>query len=172
MLHMSNISVPLENDKPPTFGWLMIDKKPIQALQKLAVEQPVAMGMLMYLVGNMSRSNAVMASQQSIAKQLNVSSRSIKTAVAVLEERQFIQIVKIGTANAYIVNTRVAWQGKRAARYAHFHADILAYEVEQVAGKIDDKTPLQQFPKLEDGERYLVGNEPIEPPDQQEMDLP
>lgn len=169
---MTNISIPLtEEDLPPTFGWLMIDKKPVQMLKVLAIKHPVAMGTLMHMVENMSRSNAFMASQQSIAKALDVSPRAIKMAVSELESRKFIQIVKIGTANAYIVNTRVAWQGKRGARYAHFHADIVAYEIEQ-SKDIDDETPLIQIPKAHPGERYLVANNPIDPPDQQEMELP
>lgn len=170
---MTNVSVPLKNkETPPTFGWLMVDKKPIQAMKRLAVSHPIAMGTLMHMVENMSRSNAYMASQQSIAQALNVSSRAIKEAVVVLQEQRFVQVVKIGTANAYIVNTKVAWQGKRGARFAHFHADIVAYEIEQRGADIDDKEPLIQLPTAEPGERILVGNEPIDPPDQQEMELP
>jgi hypothetical protein len=172
MVPMTNISVPTkDNELAPNFGWLMMDKKPIQAMKRLAVAHPIAMGALMHMVENMSRSNAFMASQQSIAKALGVTSRAIKTAVAELETQKFVQIIKIGTANAYIVNTKVAWQGNRGARFAHFHADIVAYEVEQ-SRDIDDTTPLNQIPRLEEGERLLVGNEPIEPPDQQEMELP
>ena len=170
---MTNVSVPLkENELPPTFGWLMMDKKPIQALKKLAIEHPIAMGALMHMVENMSRSNAFMASQQSIAKSLNVSTVAVKKAVAVLHDLKFVQIVKIGTSNAYIVNTKVAWQGNRGARFAHFHADIVAYEVEQKGIDLDDTTPLNQLPRLEGDERLLVGNDPIDPPDQQEMNLP
>ena len=151
----------------------MIDKKPIQALKRLAISHPIAMGCLMHFVENMSRTNAYMASQKSIADQLNVSTRAVKEAVAVLESTRFIQIIKVGTANAYVVNTKVAWQGQRGARFAHFHADIVAYEVEQSrALDLDDKEPLMQIPRTEPGERILVGNEPIDPPDQGEMELP
>jgi hypothetical protein len=72
-----------------------------------------------------------------------------------------------------VVNTKVAWQGRRGARFAHFHADIIAYENEQPKGKdLDDKEPLMQIPTAEPGERILVTNAPKEPPDQQEMELP
>jgi len=126
----------------------------------------------MHMVENMSRSNAFMASQQSIAKALGVSTVGVKKAVAVLESSKFVQVIKIGTTNAYIVNTRVAWQGNRGARFAHFNADIVAYEYEQRGVDLDDTSPLNQLPVLEDGERLLVGNEEIDPPDQQEMELP
>lgn len=171
---MTNVSVPLrESEKSPTFGWLMMDKKPIQALKKLAISHPIAMGCLMHFVENMSRSNAYMASQKSIAEQLGVSTVAVKKAVAVLESGSFIQVVKIGTANAYVVNTKVAWQGRRGARFAHFHADVIAYENEQPFGKdLDNNESLVQIPTLEPGERIFVCNNEIDPPDQQEMELP
>ena len=174
MVPMTNVSVPVkEHERPATFGWLMMDKKPIQALKRLAIEHHIAMGCLMHFVENMSRSNAYMSSQQSIGKALGVTSRAVKTAVSVLQEARFVQVVKIGTANAYIVNTKVAWQGNRGARFAHFHADVVAYENEQPAGReIDDDTPLIQLPVLEEGERLLVNNDEIDPPDQGEMLLP
>ena len=174
MVSMTNVSVPIKDDeRPATFGWLMMDKKPIQALKRLAIEHPIAMGCLMHFVENMSRSNAYMASQKSIADQLRVSAPAVKKAVAVLETGNFVQVVKIGTANAYIVNTKVAWQGNRGARFAHFHADVVAYENEQPSGRdIDDDTPLIQLPVLEEGERLLVNNDEIDPPDQGEMLLP
>ena len=172
MVSMTSISVPVkENELAPTFGWLMIDKKPIQALKRLAISHPIAMGCLMHFVENMSRSNAYMASQKSIANQLGVSAVAVKKAVAVLESSKFVQVIKVGTANAYVVNTRVAWQGKRGARFAHFHADIVAYEDEQ-CNDLDDDSPLIQIPSAAPDERYLVGNEEIDPPDQQEMTLP
>ena len=71
----------------------------------------------------------------------------------------------------YVVNSRVAWQGERGARYAAFGADVIAIEQEQ-GFDIDDKTPLKTVPKLHEGERLLVGNEAIEPPDQGELELP
>lgn len=170
---MTNVSVPIkDNEKPPTFGWLMIDKKPIQELQQLAMKHPTAMGTLLYLVNNMSRSNALMTSQQSIAKALNASSRAIRMAIATLEQYNYIQVVKVGTSNVYIVNTRVAWQGKRGARFAHFNADILAFEVEQEREAVENTTPLNQIPILDEGERLFVANNPIDPPDQHEMELP
>jgi len=165
-------SVPiLPDERPNTFGWLQIEKKTAGELQKLAIKSPVAMGTLMFMVNRMSRSNALVVSQAAIADELGVTRRSVNTAIGVLESGNFIETVKVGGAVVYRVNTRVAWQGVRGARFAHFNADILAFENEQ-GRDIDDLPPLQTVPVLQDGERYLVGNEPIDPPDQQEMELP
>ena len=126
----------------------------------------------MYLVNNMSRSNALVVSQQAIANGMGAKRETVNRAIKYLVEHNFVQIVKAG-ATVYIVNSRVAWQGNRGERYAYFGADIMAIESEQdKSTTIDDTTPLKRVPYLVEGERLLVGNEPIDPPDQQEMELP
>jgi hypothetical protein len=159
-----------EDSRPPTFGWLQLEKKVSQELQQLAFKHPMAMGTLMYLVNNMGRNNALAISQSAIAKKVQVSTRAIQGAIRLLADHRFIEIVKVGNLCIYRVNTRVAWQGNRGERFAHFAADVIAFENEQM-GKIGDLGPLKQMPVLETGERILVGNEPIDPPDQQEMEL-
>jgi biotin operon repressor len=159
------------DERPNTFGWLQIEKKTAGELQKLAIKTPVAMGTLMFMVNRMSRTNALVVSQQAIADELGVTRRSINTAIGVLESGNFIETVKVGGAIVYRVNTRVAWQGARGARFAHFNADVVAFENEQDK-KLDGREPLKTVPVLQDGERYLVGNEELPPPDQQELNLP
>lgn len=160
-----------EDSQPATFGWLQLEKKVAQELQKLAFKHPMAMGTLMYLANNMGRNNALAISQGAIAKKTGVSTRAIAGAIKLLSDHRFIEIVKVGNLCVYRVNTRVAWQGKRGERFAHFTADVIAFESEQNSD-IDNTLPLKKVPILENDERYLIGNEPIDPPDQQEMELP
>ena len=170
---MVSAIVPTGKEKPNTYGWLQFEKKATQELQTLAMKSPAAMGRLMYLVNNMSRSNALVVSQQAIANGIGAKRETVNRAIKYLVEHNFVQIVKAGGATVYIVNSRVAWQGNRGERYAYFGADIMAIESEQdKSTTIDDTTPLKRVPYLVEGERLLVGNEPIDPPDQQEMELP
>lgn len=168
---MVNAVVPLGKEKPNTFGWLQFEKKGLKELQKLATSSPAAMGTLMYMLNNMSRSNALVVSQKAIATELGLSIKSIGNSVKLLTEHHFIETIKVGNTSVYVVNSRVAWQGERGARYAAFGADVIALEIEQ-SGPIDDLKPLKSVPRLHEGERLLVLNEPTEPPDQQELDLP
>lgn len=161
-----------EDSKPATFGWLQLEKKVGQELQTLAFRHPMAMGTLMYLANNMGRNNALAISQGAIAKKTGVSTRAVAGAIKLLSDHRFIEVVKVGNLCVYRVNTRVAWQGNRGERFAHFTADVIAFEDEQTTQIADNPEPLKQVPVLQDGERILVGNEPIDPPDQQEMTLP
>lgn len=167
---MVNAVVP--SGKPSGFGWLQFEKKGLQELQKLAIRSPAAMGTLLYLVNNMSRSNALVVSQTAIAAGIGAKRESVNRALKYLREHNFIQSVKAGGATVYVVNSKVAWQGNRGERYAAFGADVLAIEAEQEQDLIDDPRPLKSVPKLIEGERLLVGNEPIDPPDQGELELP
>ena len=166
---MVNAVVPL-GEKPATFGWLQFEKKALKELQNLAIKSPAAMGTLMYMVNRMSRSNALVVSQQAIADELHIKRESVNRAIKHLVEHNFVQVIKAGGASVYVVNSRVAWQGDSGARFAAFGADVVALESEQ-SGPIDNLPPLKGVPKLHEGERLLVGNEPIEPPDQGQLDL-
>ena len=168
---MVNAVVPLSKEKPPTYGWLQFEKKAIGELQKLAMASPAAMGTLMYLVNHMSRSNALVVSQKAIAEGVGTSRETVNKAIRYLADHNFVQVLKAGGATVYVVNSKVAWQGERGARYAAFGADVIAIESEQDRS-IDDDTQLKQIPILHDGERLHVGNEPMDPPDQGELNLP
>lgn len=160
------------DDKPNTFGWLQMEKKTALELQKLAIKSPTGMATLMMMINRMSRTNALVISQQAIADELGVTRRSIVSAIATLEKSQFIETLKVGTALVYCVNTRVAWQGIRGARYAHFGADIYAVEKEQDKPVDPPDEPLKSVPSFGgNGERIIIGNEPLDPPDQQELTL-
>lgn len=168
---MTTALMKTEDSRPATFGWLQLEKKVGQELQKLAIKHPTAMGTLMFLANNMGRNNALAISQSAIASKLGVAVRSVNTSIKLLDAHRFIEVVKVGNLCVYRVNTRVAWQGVRGDRFAHFTADVIALESEQTSG-IGNQEPLKQVPVLDDGERYLMGNETIDPPDQQELHLP
>jgi len=159
-------------DKPNTYGWLQLEKKAAQELQKLIKASPVAAGTLMYMVNHMSRSNALVVSQQAIADAVGAKRQTVNQAIRYLAEHNFIQTIKVGGATVYVVNSRVMWQGNRGERYAAFGADIVAIEAEQDPETMDKADPLKSVPHLVAGERLLVGNEKIDPPDQGELELP
>ena len=123
-----------ENAKTNTFGWLQFEKRGIQELQKLALKAPMAMGVLLYLVNNMGRDNALAVSQGAIAKEAGNIRPCCSWCSSNTGEPQLCRGSKVGNMNVYRINSRVAWQGIRGARYTVFSAEILAFEDEQPAG--------------------------------------
>lgn len=168
---MLNAVVPTGKEKPSTYGWLQLEKKAAKELQNLAIRSPAAMGTLMYMVNHMSRSNALVVSQKAIATELGISLKSVGNSIKLLNTHHFIEVIKVGNTSIYRVNSRVVWQGERGSRYAAFGAEVIALENEQ-DGPLDNLPELKPVPVLHEGERILIGNEPLDPPDQGEIHLP
>ena len=84
-----------------------------------------------------------------MAAAMGIADRTAKTAVAALADARFIQILKSGKSNVYIINSQVAWQGARGARFAAFNAEIVLAEAEQmepVDKLIEDARELMTVP--------------------------
>lgn len=61
----------------------------------------------MILAEKMNRQNAVVVSQKTLCQLVGKGRTSVYNAVKVLEDGRWLKTLKIGTANAYIVNERV-----------------------------------------------------------------
>ncbi|WP_421021466.1 replication/maintenance protein RepL, partial [Klebsiella pneumoniae] len=84
---------------------------------------------MMLMTSQMGRNNALVASQATLAKMAGCGLNTLKRALSVLREGNWIEVRQIGptgTACAYIVNDRVAWSGNRdGIRYSLFSAAVL-----------------------------------------------
>jgi len=114
--------------------------------------------------------NAVTVSNTALSKILNISTRTVVRSTNFLREHNYVQIVKTGTTNSYIVNEQVAFAGAAGQRRAVFSATVVAHECEQDEGW-DIVKKLKAAPIILDNERVLVGVDDIPPPDQKDLDL-
>ena len=157
-------------------GWLQVEKKAHRATALFGAKNGTALAVLHLLTGRLNRgTNAVIMSHEAIASALGITSRTARDSTKKLEAAKFVQVLKSGTSNVYVINSRVAWQGIRGMRHASFNADLVVVEQEQdrpVDELIEESKSLQHVPILDFNERFLVGNEDLPPPDQQEMELP
>lgn len=145
----------------------------------LGVKHPAASALLHLLAANVGENNAVVASQKVLANLMGSSTSTVKRALRVLEEGNWIEIAQIGqsgTVNAYVVNSRVAWTEPRdQLRYARLKADVLLSSDEQPKPVAMDKQPLHQLPRI--GEMQIPSGDGLPPPSEpslpgMEMDLP
>ena len=80
--------------------------------------------------------------------------------------------MKIGTANAYIINSKVFWQSYGDKKMTVFHATIVASSDEQDEPIENwDKVKLKHFPFLDHNEEAVVTDEALPPPDQVEINF-
>lgn len=137
---------------------------------KLISEAPAAAKLAHVLVAAMGADNAVVASQATLAELANTSVATIKRALAVLEAKRWLEVVRLGGkggALAYVINDRVAWSRKREQRAAlsRFSAQVIAMETEQ-AEQIEERAPLRRIPVLMRGEVALPSGSGMPPPSQ------
>lgn len=166
----------------PTGSWVQVERNALERWAILASESPRAASVMMVIVAQMGRHNAIVASQSNLARLAKCSLATFKRAIAILREEQWLDVRQIGptgTACAYIVNDRVAWSGARdGIRYSLFSAAVLVSDDEQPdQAELGAQPPLERIPTMHPGERQLPTGDGLPPPSQPplvglEPDLP
>ncbi|MGX8249298.1 hypothetical protein ACWS7J_28240, partial [Escherichia coli] len=86
----------------------------------------------MILAQTMDKQNAVMISFKAMQEILGKSRPTLDRAVRLLKDDNWIQVVKVGTANAYILNTAVFWTDRGDRRsMTSFNARVVTTLEEQ-----------------------------------------
>jgi DNA-binding transcriptional MocR family regulator len=155
--------------------WVQTERAAHEAWAALLRASPRAAELLHLLVARMGDHNAVIMSQGTMAQLMGRNRRTVQRAIEVLTAGHWIEARQIGdrgTVCAYIINDRVAWQGKRdGLRYSLFSAAVVVSEEEQPdQADLGDQEPLKKLPSLFPGERQLPSGNGLAPPS--EPDLP
>lgn len=154
-----------------TGGYYMMSRAAEKNLRTLQRENSTASLVFSIIRENMQiGTNAVTVSNEALAKILGVSKRTIARATKHLKDKNYVQVIKVGTSNTYVVNERVAFAGTAGQRKAVFSATVVAHETEQEEGWNEVKK-LKAVPIIYDDERAILGSDELPPPDQQDLDL-
>lgn len=160
--------------------FVQVSRRYLDQLDDLAFRAPAARKLLTSLVKAMNKQNAVMVSQESLVKLTGLSKPTVKRAVAVLRDQQWIEVLKVGTANVYRINSGVFWMDRADGRWASFSAELVLNfdeqdEVTKAAPINPPKTKLRHIPLLQtepDEDLIVTGTElgSGEPPEQAQID--
>ncbi|MGR3467013.1 MAG: hypothetical protein ACU0CI_03980 [Shimia sp.] len=169
-------------EKAPSGRWLQTERAAHEAWAKLISEAPKAAQLMHLLVARIGENNAVVISQKNLIRLMGASRPTVQRAVKKLKDDLWIEVRQIGdrgTTNAYVVNDRVAWLGRRdGIRYSLFSAAVVISDDEQPdAAELDRQEPLRQIPSIGRGERQLPTGPGLPPPSEptfpgMEVDLP
>lgn len=164
---MTNLNVRL---KPNPHDFVQVTRGHLRDLRELAKRSPSAWQVFMLLTERMNRSNAIVVSQTTMAKILGYSRPTINVAISLLEKEKWVQVIKIGTSNAYVLNSKVVWRDVGGKRFASFFANVVVSEDEQTRQIEDwDDLNLRQVPLLGPDEHPLIDDAPLSPPDQTDL---
>lgn len=168
--------------KAPSGRWVQTERAAHEAWANLMRENPSAAMLMHLLVARVGQHNAVVISQKNLGELMGKSRDTVKRALATLKDRNWIEVRQIGqngTVNAYVVNDRVAWTGKRdGIRYSLFSAAVVLSDDEQPdRDNIGAQPPLRKLPRTFQGEQQLPSGDGLPPPSEpalpgMEPDLP
>lgn len=168
--------------KRPTGNWVQTERQAHEAWAKLIARSPKAAQLMHILTARVGEHNAVVVSQPTLARLMDCHLNTVAKAAKLLAADNWIEIRRIGgsgTTNAYIVNDRVAWSGKRdGIRYSLFSAQVILSDEEQPDREaLGSQEALRPIPALRGGEKQLPTGPGLPPPsepffDGLEPDLP
>lgn len=106
--------------KNSNFYMLFKTKKSSERLRALIKESPIAARLFMFLAEQADRGNAIVASGQALAAYLEVSPATISRAIKVLtnqdEEGPYLEVLKSGGTNVFVLNPDIVWSAWRTGR--------------------------------------------------------
>lgn len=115
-----------------------------ETLANVSERSATAISILMFFLENMDDYNTIMVSQKVIANTLNKSRQTITNGVKILEEEKALGVGKVGQANVYIVNPKIAWQKSYKQRNTvNLKGNILL-------GKEENKELFKKFNSVQD----------------------
>lgn len=172
----------LPEKKTKKTQWVQTERAAHEAWAALIRKSPLAAQVMHILTSQVGEQNAVVISQKVLADFVQGSERGVRDALNILRKDNWIETRQIGgrgTVNAYVINDRVAWLGKRdGIRYSLFTAQVIISENEQPdKDQIGEQAPLRRIPGLYNGESQLPSGDGMPPPSEpalpgMEHDLP
>ena len=151
--------------------WVQTERAAHEAWAALIAKAPKAAQLMHILTARVGEHNAVIISQKNLMRLAGQSRRTVQRALTVLEDDNWIEVRQVGqtgTINAYVINDRVAWSGKREGlRYSLFSATVVLSDEDQPdRDQLGNKKPLRRLPSLFRGEQQLPSGEGLPPPSQ------
>ena len=159
---------------PKNMDFVQVSRADLRAIADLGAKSSLALDLLMILAQTMDKQNAVMISFKAMQEILGKSRPTLDRAVRLLKDDNWIQVVKVGTANAYILNTAVFWTDRGDRRsMTSFNARVATtLEEQEIDLRNNPDVKLRRTPALVGkDDRVIVGTDRLPPPDQQDLDL-
>lgn len=156
--------------KPPQAGrWVQTERAAHEAWGNLIDRSPKAAKLMHLLTARVGDNNAVVVSQKTLQTLMKCSRPTVQRALDLLVSDRWLEVRRIGengTVNAYIINDRIAWSGKRdGLRYSLFTAAVIVSEDEQPdRDQLGAQEPLRRLPSLFRGEQQLPTGDGLPPP--------
>lgn len=150
-----------EANKKKNLDFVQLYKKELKQLRGLVKLNPTAAQILLVFVEKMNKQNAVIMSYKTLEQITKKKRNTLSKAIKDLREAKFINIIKVGNANAYVVNSNVFWStdNQIKEKFAIFTATVVACGADQDDDFEDwSGVELKQIPIIYPGEQLTFLN--------------
>lgn len=120
-----------QEEKAKNHNFIQLYKDNMPELRWLSMNHAFAHGLLFFILEHMDNRNALACSYAVFEDYFGKSRSTIYRGVKTLEENGFLDVLKMGTSNVYIVNENLAWTDKNTnKKYAKYDGKILVSKKE------------------------------------------
>jgi len=151
-----------EVNQKKNLDFVQLYKKELRQLRGLVKLNPTAAQILLVFVEKMNKQNAVIMSFKTLEQITKKTRQTCSKAVKDLREANFINIITVGNANAYVVNSNVFWStdNQIKEKFAIFTATVVACGADQDDDFEDwSGVELKQIPIIYPGEQLTFLND-------------
>lgn len=114
----------MEEQRNKNFVMMYRDHMP--ELRWLMKKSGIASGILNFIMEHMDNKNALCCSYQVFIDYFDISKDTVRRSIKLLKDNGFIDVLKSGTSNVYIVNEEIAWTSwENQKKYCKFQGNIL-----------------------------------------------
>ena len=112
-----------ERKNPP---FVQYDEANIVYVRELIQKNPVAADIFMFLSQHMNRQNVCACPSKVLEEVTGKGRTTVSVAISLLKNDGYINIIKIGTTNGYVLNPDIVWKAWRTGKpYCEFEGKIL-----------------------------------------------
>lgn len=114
-----------ENSKKDN-NFVKLFRDAMPELRWLSLNHPKAYAIFMFIVEHMDYQNALMCSYQVFEDYFEISTSTVRRSIKILKDNGFVDILKSGTSNVYIINHQIVWASwANQKEYSKFNGNIL-----------------------------------------------
>ena len=107
-------------------NFVMMYRNHMPELRWLMKKSGIASSILNFIMEHMDNKNALCCSYQVFIDFFDLSKDTVRRSIKLLKDNGFIDVLKSGTSNVYIVNDEVAWTSwENQKKYCKFQGNIL-----------------------------------------------
>ncbi|MGL4874622.1 MAG: replication/maintenance protein RepL [Clostridium sp.] len=134
-----------EEEKNENFVQLYREWMP--EIRWLLRNNPKAAELFLMFAEHMGSDNSIICSYQVIMEFLNISRPTVSRAIEFLKKNGFIDVLKVGTSNVYVLNHEIVWTTTNdKKKYAKMNSSVLISHKENVDYKY--KKSFERFKSL------------------------